>query len=290
MRDQPSELIYPAADNEGANSMPEWTYEGPNPIVGYAVGFQLRQPLVSEVLRKVSALHGRFRRELPRRVEQQALTFQVGGGPQSQPSVEMGGVTFDYLKPDGSTRAALIVLQRSVSYMVSDYSRWLEFWPVAERMLTEVGRAALPETAVEGLTLVANNRFEWSGRSDDGRLATLLRAQPSYVADHILDCAGACHSNHGYFATNEDPPGQRLDNINLAVFIQANSKLLHLDFDIRLTLTEPVADMGMLFDGSSGPSFLARSLDSLHNLNKCLMSKVLLESVAESIPGLVPAC
>jgi hypothetical protein len=75
-------------------------------------------------LKQISALHPQFKRELPRRVEQQALTFQVGAGPGPVPRADIGGVVFDEVGRDGSILSGLSVVQATASFMVAEYSRW----------------------------------------------------------------------------------------------------------------------------------------------------------------------
>jgi uncharacterized protein (TIGR04255 family) len=273
--------------------MAEWEFTGPNPIVGYTVGLEFEKQLSAQAFRQISALHGQFKRELPRRIDQQAVTFRIGAGPTPTPTpqFDIGGVTFDSLNPDGTIKTALSAVQNSVSYMVSDYRRWVEFWPVAERVLTDVVTPALNESAVQALTLVANNHFVWNGNAEEMDIRTLLRGAPKYVAEHILQCRGACHSHNGYTVTNVNPPGTRVDNVILVVGpLVEGRQPLELNFSIRLSLRDPIGDRDELLTGAPGTSFMARTLDSLHNLNKGLMRELLLDSVVAGIPGLPISC
>jgi uncharacterized protein (TIGR04255 family) len=279
--------------------MAGWTYNGTNPIVGYTVGIEFGRPLRPATIRQISALHGRFKQELPRRVEQQAITFQMGipfqqmgvAAPSSPPA-ELGGVVFDSLLPDGRTRSALSVNQTAASYTTSQYTRWVEFRPVAERLLSEVGKVALSETPAKGLLVAANNRFEW-GAGADFDISKLIRPEPKYVAPFVLQCLGPCHSFHGYAIPHSDPPGNRIDNIFLTVNRSAEgAAVLDLNFNLRLQMTREITDPDELFETASTKqhSPLARALLTLHELNKALLRDILLESVAESIQGLTLPC
>jgi len=183
-----------------------WRFNEPNPIVGYTVGIEFKKPLTPPTLRRISGLHGQLKRELPRRSEQQAVTIQMGGSPQMPAHAELSGVVFDRLKPDGNPQQALSVSQAVATYMTSDYTRWAEFWPVADRLLRAVGDIVLAETAVRAVLLMANNRFEWAGTPGNIDVASLLKKDPRYVAQHVLDCTGPCHSFHGYVVQNRSPP------------------------------------------------------------------------------------
>jgi uncharacterized protein (TIGR04255 family) len=277
--------------NESDIGIDPWRYPGTNPIVGYTVGVELAQPLSPPTIRRVSGLHSQFKRELPRRAEQQAVTIQMGGFPQvpTPAHADLSGIVFDRLKPDGNTEAALSVVQATITYMRSEYSRWVEFWPVAERLLQTVGDVALTEASVCALLLVANNRFEWSGERDKVEPGRLLRKEPKHVAQHVLDCAGPSHSFHGYIVESDDPRGQRTDNIFYVVGFQPDGlTFLDLNFNIRLALAEPIAGSEALFRAPR--SFLAKALLSLHNLNKKLLRDIILESAIAAIPGLPKTC
>ncbi len=275
--------------------MPSWTYEGLNPIVGYTVGIEFARPLSPATIRQISALHGRFfKQELPRRVEQQAVTIQMGtfgqpmnvAVPPAQP--ELGGVIFDSLLPDGRTRSALAVNQAAATYSTSQYTRWVEFCPVAERLLTEVGRIALHEVPAQGLLLIVNNRFQWPA-ADTVDISELIRSEPKYVAPFILQCRGPCHSFHGYSISQFDPPGKRIDNILLSLSsLPEGTMALDLNFNLRLHFAQAIADPDELFESAArkDDSNLARALWKLHELSKALLRDTLLDSMTKSIQGL----
>jgi hypothetical protein len=196
---------------------------------------------------------------------------------------------FDSLMPDGRTRMALSVHQSGVAFMVGEYSRWLEFWPLADRLLREVGIPALDEAPARALMLIANNRFAWSG--DDGEVDTnislLLRPEQKYVVPHILECRGPCHSFLGYVIDHAEPAGKRTDNVLLAVNWSDEGKFLDLNFSIRLEL-ENTLSRQQLFESPDDKQryLLERTLDDLHELNKELMRNILLEPLVDRIPGL----
>ncbi|HEY1934387.1 MAG TPA: TIGR04255 family protein [Acetobacteraceae bacterium] len=270
--------------------MGEWTFPGPNPITSYTVGLLLERPLPAAVIRQISGQHAHFKRELPRRTEQQAITFQVGASPGQQPRPELGGVTFDYLKPDGGTRAALAVNQVAITYMVAEYTRWAEFWPVAERLLTVVANIALSEVPIRGFLLLANNRFLWS--PGEVEVTALIRRDPTYVAPHILECHAQGHSIHGYTIDLNDPAGVRTDNIFCLLGTTDEGPFLDLNFNLQLRLGTVVTTGKALLESVEGRSrpLLEETLDMLHNTNKSLLREIVLESVVSKIPGLPLPC
>ena len=271
--------------------MGKWTFNDPNPIVGYTVGIELAQPLSPSVVRHISLLHSRFRRDLPRRLNLQAVTFQMGAPAPQSPQPAMSGVVFDSLLPDGRTKSALTANQNVVSFMIADYSRWVEFWPLADRLLREICIPALNETPAKSLLLIANNRFRWAngGSESDVNVSQLLRREQRYIAPYILDYRGPCHCFMGYQADNREPPGRRTDNVFLTVTTSEDGTFLDLNFNLRLELTIP-ASLEELFESTDvdGRSQLEQILDSLHQLNKRLMRNIIADSMVEAIPGLSP--
>jgi uncharacterized protein (TIGR04255 family) len=271
-------------------SMGNWTYNGPNALVSYTVGIDFGQ-LSPATVRQVSALHPQFKRDLPRRSEQQAITFVMGGFPVAQsPTPQISGVVFDSLMPDGQTRAALSIGPNAVGYMVAEYTRWAEFWPVAERLLGAVAKVVMVEAPAQALILIANNRFEWSEPSGSIDIAALIRPNPQYVAPYVLRCKGPCHSFHGYQESQADPSGDRTDNVIFsAMTLPEGRTVADLNFNIRLALHRPIAKVDeLLANGTSGGrSPLEVALWKLHELNKDLFRATICSEVGADMPGLL---
>ena len=274
--------------------MGEWTFPERNPIVSYRVGVEFARALPAGTLRQLSARHAEFRRDLPRRVLQQALTLQLGGAPVPQPQADVGGVVFDFVQPDGTIGRALSVVQQVASYMVADYPRWVEFWPQAERLLRPAIELALAENIpVTALILAANNRFAWSSAEESPDFTRAMRSDSGLVARHMLDCDGAAHSLHGYYKSHDAPKGQRLDNIMISSAKSASGSWdLDVNFAFRLTLHEPVRDIGTLFTANDADDrpLLEQGLKSLHQLNNQLFRDIVAESLVNRIPGLPGRC
>jgi uncharacterized protein (TIGR04255 family) len=265
----------------------EWSFNPPNPIVGYTVGAEFSRPLSPGVLRQISGLYPQFSRELPRRVEQQALTLRVGGGPAPVPQMEIGGVVFDEVQRDGSTAAAVSVFQATATFMVAAYTRWVEFWPRAERLLRTVVTPGLSECPVHALVLTSNNRFSWSG-DNPPRFALALRDTSRLIALNAIDCRGPFHSFHGYLEAHANPPGDRLVNVLVSSAPLSDGRfVLDVNFNFRLTLRDPASDSTGLFEPrADGRALLACGLDSLHQLNNRLFCDVIAPLVIRGIPGL----
>ena len=276
--------------------MGEWKVidPNPNPIVGYTVGFEYQRPLDEASLVALSDAHGQFRRELPRRNEQRAVTLlQLGGPPLSVGPHPLAGVAFSSFRPDGTIGKTLSAVQQTISFMIADYQRWAEFWPQAERLLRVMADHGPKELPVIALLLNANNRFEWSSSDEPPDLRLILREDSVYVAPHLLTCRDAAHSFHGFVDIHAEPPGTRLDNIMIAS-IPAKQGSTHLDvnFSFRLQLESPFRTAAEMFVAKdSDPwSSLRIGLESLHQLNNRLFCATIAPSIVERIPGLPQSC
>src|ERR1700722_14971269 len=118
--------------------MSEWVFEGTNPITNYTLGVELTASIAPARLREIAASHPKFRRDLPRKTEQPMLTFQMATLPGVQPQAQLGNVTFDSVREDGTVARALIIGPTQIAYMTASYSRWEEFEPVATRHIREI--------------------------------------------------------------------------------------------------------------------------------------------------------
>lgn len=269
--------------------MGNWTFDGPNALTGYTVGIDVGQ-LSPAVIRQVSALHPNFKRDLPRRLEQQALTFVVGGAPMTQsPAPEINGVVFDSLMPDGRTKAALSIGPNALFYSAAEYTRWVEFWPVAERLLSAAARIVMTEAPAKGFILMANNRFQWSDSATSPDLNSLVCAGTPYLPPRILECKGPCHNFYGYTVTQTSPAGDRTDNILFSVMNLPEGQIVaDVNFNLRLALQQPVDSFDTLLGNEiGGPrSYLEEALWNLHQLNKDLFRATIRSEIGDKMPGL----
>jgi len=124
-----------------------WIFDEPNPVTKFIISMEMRDPIASGILRQISEIHGRFRQELPRKIEQQMLTLPLPLQPfgtlvaqQINVPQQLGGLIFDFVGPIGIKLRALNIIQNRVIYMTAQYNRWEETWPLARRILSECGK------------------------------------------------------------------------------------------------------------------------------------------------------
>ncbi len=249
------------------------------------------RPLSQDTFAKISGLHGQVRRDLPRKLEQQAVTFSMASLPVLSPAPisTLAGVTFDSLKRDGNTERALSASQKAITYMVANYSRWREFWPVAARMLRVVGEPAISDTPLKAFVLTAQNRFVWDGKGQPPDLALLVKPDTKFAAANMLiPHDGSRHNFHGYLERTESPRGARIVNINLVILQTPDGRwICDMVFPLRLILDDAISAAVTLFEPQHDEkSALERRLHSLHDLNKALLRDILVSSFVAKIEGL----
>jgi uncharacterized protein (TIGR04255 family) len=271
-----------------------WSFQGSNPITGYTVGLELNGVLPSDVLARVSALGQSFVNDLPRKVEQQAFGFGFPFptilGQSPPPNRIINGVLFDALERDGTALRQLSVLPNSVTYNTLRYERWKEYWPLPERLLGTVARVILPDVAVSAFMLNAANRFTLSEDRSDMPVNELIRDGCKFVSPDILNKRAPCHSFYGFVSPSKDPPGQMIDNVNVAVTeVGASDSKRWADVNIsfRLLLASPISNYASLFtEAPDQPSEVTRIFRILHDLNNKLFVEILKQEICDSIPGL----
>jgi uncharacterized protein (TIGR04255 family) len=277
-------------------SLPDWCYNGPNPIINYAVAVEFRAPLPQTTLKAISTGHAKVRGDLPRRVEQPSITFQMagpqlrfGGAPLTPTPIQgLGGVIFDTLNPDGTMRAALAVNPMSVTYMTSHYPRWVEFWPVAERLFEVVVEMISPAPQISSLTLNAINKFRPCESAVAPLLDSLISRHSPYIAPNLLTSKGFGHSFHGFVKDSVDPDGQTTINVNVGWSPGADKKTeVDITFQLRRSFVSPLS-AATVFDQGGGISceLLGTLFLDLHKQNNQMFQEVVDHRICSQIPGL----
>lgn len=268
-----------------------WTFEGPNPIIGYTVGFELAEGLSPEALRQVSALGPSLAKDLPRKVDQHAITFQMGvSQPSSQPHRAIGAVVFDELGRDGTVLRQLVVSQNSVTYFSAKYGKWAEYWPVAERILRQVAAVVMQHTGITGFVLNAANKFMLTGDQTVLPMRDLIRPGCKFVAPDLLEKTQPCHCFYGFMSDSSSPAGKRVDNVNFSVGSNIGAvdiNWVDLIINVRIILNEPISNTDLFSDAPSGQSCHASGVfKRMHDTNNVLFAGMLTPALCDSIPGI----
>jgi uncharacterized protein (TIGR04255 family) len=191
--------------------MSGWLYDEANPIASFTVGAELAGAISPSFVRKISARHHLFKRELPRKLEHPFFLFPMPGMPIQPAQNQIAGVVFDSVNQDGSVARSLTVGPNQVAYMTASYTRWKEFLPVWERLLGEMFQLLIGGPPVSAFLLTAVNRFQRQGdSSQQGTLESLLNQKSRLFAPNILTTSEDCHSFHGYVEQRLDEPKGRI--------------------------------------------------------------------------------
>jgi uncharacterized protein (TIGR04255 family) len=267
--------------------MSGWLYDEANPIASFTVGAELAGVISPSIVRAVSGRHHLFKRELPRKLEQPFLLFPMPGMPIQPAQNQIAGVVFDSVSQDGSVARSLTVGPNQVAYMTASYTRWKEFLPVWERLLSEVFQLLESGASATAFLLTAVNRFRWQGDSSQATLGTLLNQQSRLFAPNILTTSEDCHSFHGYVEQRaNEPKGQYIRNINIQTGKEhSGDRGATVLLSHRLSFTSPV-DVTSLFRPNDEQSFAAKLATELHDRNNDMFRDVVNPAVTSEIPGL----
>lgn len=268
--------------------MAGWHFEPPNPITRFMVGVEVRGPILADLIRQISGMHDQFRRELPRKLEQQMVMVQIqpmlGQVPAGTP--EIAGVTFDDVGRTGEVERGLLVDKTRIAFFSAQYTRWAEIWPLANRLLTECGKIILEKTPAVAILIEYQDRFVHDRDGEEGiNLRLLFRDGGDLVPRHFIESTDICHSFHGWRERVDAPwAGFRIDNVNVAISDNpAGARVADITVQHRIIMDAPCAD-GEEFFRNDG--VLATIADGLHDLNKVLVRRLLTEAVIKTIPGL----
>jgi uncharacterized protein (TIGR04255 family) len=263
----------------------------------------MRDPIPSGTLRQIAEIHGRFRQELPRKIEQQILTLPFPVQPFGRPVApqlstpdQLGGLIFDYLSPTGVPIRSLNIGQNRIVYMVTQYNRWGETWPLAERLLSECGKIVMESIPVVGVLLEYQSEYQWHGDGDQFDLVNFIRAENDLLSNNLFHRSTAMHSYSGWVERSDDAPaGIRVDNFNFSIAQSPGDPgepaparwRARIAVQHRLTFDEAIGDAAAFFTGDPVGT-LTGCMDHMHELNKNLVRRALADEMIARIPGLAP--
>ena len=278
-----------------------WVFDDPNPVTRFIISMEMRDPITSGMLRQISEIHGRFRQELPRKIEQQMLTLplplQPFGrlvAPRIDVPQQLGGLVFDFVGPIGTTVRALNVIQNRVIYMTTQYNRWEETWPLARRLLSECGKVIITSNPIAGMLVEYQSDYHWEGDNKDLSLAGFIRPDSDLLPSSFIGRTAAAHSFNGWTERPSDKPvGLRVDNINVSIAETPDKPgdrttarwRTQIAVQHRLIFDAPIADSQQFF-GGDGDAVLSACAERMHELNKNLVRRVLADAMIARIPGL----
>ena len=164
----------------------------------------------TDALREALSLHGRMRDRYPRRQELRAAKVSVDPGAMAagMDGGEVAGFRFDYSKPDGSVKQAMVCIDNVVYIQRTDCRDAAQ----VQREVLEEYELVLPilKGGVTNITVERLDRFVWDGERKDFQAASILQAESGWLAPNIFHAEDMWHSNHGLFVFADTPHRHRV--------------------------------------------------------------------------------
>ena len=270
--------------------MAEIKLGGKDNAIGSATFFlESDHPFSSNRLSALNSSHGDFKEELPRRMLRKAIKVELGGtGPAMTPSSsrgeeEISGITFDYLKPSGDTRWALVAEGKRLTFFCGEYTSWEEVKAQANRLIRRAYKILFQHNIVTGIGLQYLDQFYWTGRRVEMRAEKIYKSGTEYLPDSVFKYQDLWHNNQGFIEDVVTPQdGRVLTNVNANINDRDEyrwSDLVTLHVFQRLHIENEAG----LFMGDGGLPIFDLILNYLHDENKKILRSLLNEDITNRI-------
>ncbi len=172
------------------------------------------------------------------------------------------GLSYQYYNPDGSIRQSLKFEGNRIVYLVSEYSKWAEIWPLTKKILEPIYNYLSSTNSVRSFSTEYLNLFVFGEEYFSMDISSILRSNNMLVPSHIFDRKLNWHAHTGYFEEENDPVQHRL--------------LTRINFDLRDNTNNHRRELTLLLfhsmmpqhkHFSSGLEFLPEELKSKGLLN-----------------------
>ena len=217
-----------------------WDENG-HAIVQAAFSVEFASPPGPSTIREVLSLHPRIKKGYPRKREITATPItSFGTGREVQPVAagepQLGGFTFDSLKPDGEVERAVSLVANKLSIMRADYESWDRTWEEARGLFELMLPVLLERSAVIGFHLEYHNRFVRESGRGGFRADMVFRRGSRWLASNVFEAEDLWHSHHGFFEYLDRPHKHQLLNV-------VETQLIPIDNDPQDSGGELAADI-----------------------------------------------
>ncbi|MBI3530380.1 MAG: TIGR04255 family protein [Betaproteobacteria bacterium] len=258
---------------------------GKHAIKNVIFALEWQTPLDPSVIAQISALHDKFREKLPRKLDQQAVTINIGAvaQPPSTPAIpQIVGVIFDRTKPDGEPEWSINVNQNILIVQCGAYSRWI---PIRDEAFTYF-RSILPLTLehhpISTIGLQYTDEFAITGEFNNAPFDRIFDSKSRYIPQNASQLTDLWHNHHGFFERFEATTAhRRLTNVNVTLVNQADRRLVQIISSHKCLLDAPTADWRKLIE--SQESILLTLFEKMHVLNKTIMCDLLNADIRKQI-------
>lgn len=210
------------------------------------------------------------------------------------PAVQLGGnyadgMTFSYLRPDGSFAWQMKIEPALISICCNRYTRWEKIWRTSRslfaRAFDALGEAECdPPIAIERIRLQVSDKFV--AEDKDYELAELFADEEGWLPSAIRAVGPVWHSNAGWFEPEET--GAVLHNLNLssARKRKGTSPAFTVQTAIVHLQEKRLKDALQLDTSSKLIEYVDQVMAQFHNRNKAVITRLLKPNVALRI-GLI---
>jgi uncharacterized protein (TIGR04255 family) len=193
-------------------------------------------------------------------------------------SANAPGVSFSFLRPDGSPSWSMAVAVNRIDIECSLYSRWERVWTEAKGYFVkaiEILSKAQPSLGIGAVELTVKDVFVATER--DYPLNQLLK--PSVrLPEFIFEAGQAWHANSGWFEVNGMQ--RTLHNLNCDATPNDDLTIINISHYQQGLMASPInisAKQAQLFET------LEQRMSTLHKANKQLMIDILKDDMAGRI-------
>lgn len=256
-----------------------------NALQQVAFLIELNEAFSQKELQDIHSKRSLWVESLPRISVNRGFVFQ-----SARPNLELDdqtivGLSYEYLKADGSIQSGLRIDGNRILYIIGEYSRWETIWPDVSSILNNIIEA-VPEKKIVAYSSEYTDSFLAVGSYFDFDATCILNKGSELISSHVFNRKLNWHSHTGFFEEISEPARHRtLTRINIDLKDKIDEQERELSIVLLLSMSgymEPFAT------SSSVPKeVLERGLDEnfflLHQRARDLMKDLLVEDMQRRI-------
>ncbi len=269
-------------------------YAGTNAIQEAVIGVHFRNNFpLPDVAQARAAAEAGLKAVLPRLEDIQEAQLKIENTNQEFMRIEGGGALrlsgFQMTKTgaDGKPSRVLRMVTNLLAVHFMKYDRWASTLEDSLRyILTVLPRLDLESNPLQAFSLRYIDRFTFDGSPDDAEASLLINDGSSYVTRQCFDTGPFWHCNSGWFETFGDS-FRVLSQLNMGSSMIDNAPTVTIDHNMICQMSRPHNSVESFLEASGGKSIgLEASLTKLHELNRSVLSDILLADMSRRI-GLI---
>jgi hypothetical protein len=256
-----------------------------NALVRVVFIVQFAENFSPEDFAKIDKCSLEWQNELPRRSTQNAMLINPASN-QAFPNPNMiVSLSYEALMKDGNPEFGLRVEQNRIMFLIGQYTRWNNIWPVAEHHLAWAIQQIDSQNPVVNYACEYSDLFRYTGEYDDFRPKGFLKKDSNLVPRFVFDQSLNFHFHSGYFVDCQDPePHRILTRINCDLRDGPKASIRELSVNLYHQLSGPfVAGSG---DIELPKGIKERGLENFRDLHKLdieTLKRLVNDDMAEKI-------